>query len=230
MFCWVSGIHVASYGDVAILLSFYTSQWSYCSCIVLLQALLQFYRHEDSYSCKGVVGCGVYAHTPLVLLQVYSRVALSIRSSGETETRLEKPQNNFLFSIETDLFSFSIYLSNILLRCYLSLLSRVRTVVEVTLTLPSNKALLLNTGLCLDLRWWGSHPREPCRIQEKCSTHGSVARRLRSGVARLFSHPFFFFFFSLVTDPAVGSVTGGFRFHRHMLWIMCQTFQSSMRY
>lgn len=99
------------------------------------------------------MGCGVYAHMPLVLLQVYSRVALSIRSSGETETQLEKPQNNFLFSIETDLFSFSIYLSNILLRCYLSLLSRVRTVVEVTLTLPSNKALLLNTGLCLDLRW-----------------------------------------------------------------------------
>lgn len=168
-FCWVSGRHVASYGDVAILLSFYTSQWSYCSCIVLLQALLQCYRHEDSYSCKGVVGCGVYAHTPLVLLQVYSRVSLSIRSSGETETQLEKPQNNYFFSsIETDLFSFSIYLSNILLRCYLSLLSRVRTVVEVTLTLPSNKALLLNTGLCLDLRWWGSHPREPCRIQEKC--------------------------------------------------------------
>lgn len=106
----------------------------------------------------------------------------------------KKPQNNNYFSIETDLFSFWIYLSNILLRCYLSLLSCVRTVVQVTLTLPSNKALLLNTGLCLDLRWWGSHPREPCRIQEKCSTHGSVARRLRSGVARLFSHPFWFFF------------------------------------
>lgn len=31
-----------------------------------------------------------------------------------------------------------------------------------------------------------------------------------------------FFFFSLVSEPAVGSVTGGLWFHRHMLRIMCQ--------
>lgn len=104
------------------------------------------------------------------------------------------------------------------MRCYLSVLSRVGTVVKATWTLPSSKALLLNTGLCLDLEWWGSHPRKPCRIQEKCS----AARRLGSAVARLFSHPCWGFFFSLVSEPAVGSVTGGLWFHRHMLRIMCQ--------
>lgn len=94
------------------------------------------------------------------------------------------------------------------MRCYLSVLSHAGTVVE---------ALLLNAGLCLDLQWWGSHPRKPCRIQEKCC----VARRLGSAVAADSILPLVAFF-SLVTEPAVGSVTGGLWFHTHMLRIMCQ--------
>lgn len=136
--------------------------------------------------CEVVVACGINTMTPLVqgILQCWStHVSVSLHSNRDTESQLE--QNNTYFLLKQIYFLFWIDLSNILMRCYLSVLSRVGSVVEVTLTLPSSKALLLNAGLCLDLQRCGSHPREPCRIQEKCS----VARRLGSAAARLFSHP-----------------------------------------